>query len=755
MGLFSRSKKPKYLEEDFTGLMKSYSDFASLIRQELSPGSRDMKKTTVVLSDRTGEVYHQNGLVKAVIDPTLAFSLPARLFWEGEASHEVKSEVAGLSTENDRLAYLDFRKVMPQEASLLREIYHHLSLQSAHSLNKALEAQGAMPVETNIVLSEQLTQLLLGWDFLEVDGEQFLEELTTLEEDVTTSLHFMEVKETPWEEVTLVEGPQGTQEAEDSLGRYVASAAENEVTLQVFHDYAGGFPLGSLFKALKEALVMEEVRLRGVKGLYEEDLPELSTFMGEEYQDEMLDFTSLSEALEGDGALHEALAEVLEEEEDDWRFDANPFLSERENHVFTPTAHLDLPLLPLVERVLAVYSLSGEERNKVQSNLEDNLALEAEVTRLEVEINLLSRAYSRGVKHYDEMKFERNLEQFEDENDEAESERESTEENPAMLAQRATSNNDFFILEKLEELRFEKNDLRKKLLYGAMGHLPFEGEDRLTVEVQDIIELKLKGIEGVRNLAFHPQQVLRLAPYRPEAKAIPRLLLPPKEGEFKVSLLSPDTREAHPHLESYYALVERLGRDPLAEYKEEVRLRAGILFTPLTQEELFKLASEAMEEEEEALAVEELDPLLAAHFQEDGLEEGALPLLEDDLEREQVSPSLGELPAEVPLEEASSEVGAGEEALPLPQEDLEEELVQEEDEDASESMDEETPQDIPGEEEESLVEQEEEEGEPSSLEEAHPPLRDPQEEGQEVEEAVEAMVSEGAPLLDEGLQAGE
>lgn len=579
MGLFSKSskRKPQYLNVDLTDYNIKWDDFSEALPSIIDAGSRDVKKSEFRVPGAAYQVFTYNGKIKGVLPPSSPFTVREHLRWlpEDAMAPEVKEKLLAASSSNDLYQYDKLAAQAPEAKDYLKQVFAVLQLEASLGLKKAMSGH-SVEILTEPIFSEEMEASVLAWDFFDKTSDEVLEEVERLDLRRNHALDRMGLKDflaspftarEPWEATTLSE-------------LYLRDKVEQgEVVRDLLFAGQQGVLTSTLLETFERLFLNKNIAVEGVREEEEEALPEFDLLETE------AEAPKEEESMFTDVELEEM--PVSEDDEDaEWSFEEDILDGEDDHPHFIPTGFTNVNLRPLIYPLIKEYELSDDEKRKVRAHLRKNAALEKEVLALEDKIEPLSRSYSHGVEVYDEMKFNKSLTDLENDNeDPTESEVESVDNAPAMVEQRDEANNDFFTLAKLEEERYRVNEARKKELYGLLGSVPFEGEDQRTIDLQDTLEAKLRGIDHVRTIAFHAPVDVRghdklvaelvndEAIYLGEDESREEEAPAPEEKpSYIIDIDAPDPRPTSTAF-IYYQLVDEWGEDPIELYKEDMRIK--------------------------------------------------------------------------------------------------------------------------------------------------------------------------------------
>lgn len=603
MGLFKRSSKgrPEYLNVDLTDFNVKWDSFSTALPSILDTGSQDVKKSEFKLPSGTYMVFTHNGRVKSVLPPSSRFTVKEYLQYvkEEDLPPETREKLTEVSASDDLYRYDVLCKAVPEAKDFLTKLFYSLNLETAVRLDGAMRGE-SIQVSTEPVFSESLEHSILSWDFFDKTSDDTLKAVDLLKLRQEHAVERMELTHLMTAPLQVLEEWEAASPEDSYLQRQAREGASIQTLLS---GAADGLLSSTLLESLERLLLQKKMNVAGRVVKEEEELPDFEAMMADPPA-EVPEESSEEEAVLATCGISESESAFTEvepvklpdgvEEDDEWAFEEEILDGEDDRPHFVPTGFLQINLRPLVYPLIKEYELDPDAKRKVRAHLRENSRLEKEVRAVEERIEPLSNNYSHGIEVYDEMKFTKSLDDLKnDGEDPTEAEVESVENAPAMVEQRDESNEDFFTLAKLEEERHRLNEARKKELYGLLGSVPFEGEDSRTIELQDIIEAKLRGIGHVKTIAFHPpldvsnhnklvaelvndDAMLGVDNELPEVEPVDEeeeVKEDVEENKHFIDIDAPDPREGS-HAFIYYELVDEWGVDPIELYKEDMRIKS-------------------------------------------------------------------------------------------------------------------------------------------------------------------------------------
>lgn len=565
MGIFKRQPKemPNYLEEDFSDLYSKYSGLDEALASELEIGSQDVKKTVFTGPDRVFEVYSLNRVLKAVIEPAHGLNLKDRVYWEIPQDEDEAQNFQYISekgSQADVFKYQEFVDDYPYQAEFLKRVYESASRSTAIELDSYMKAN-QVTVLTEPIMSDRLANVINSWDYLNLP----IESLTEVREGEilaraarVENLRLADAGDNPVN-LTLEETEYLENTAEE---KYVIFAAEASTSWEEFTVRSLGFDLSDLYGAAEALVSTGVIELDGVPPEIEEEMPE------------MVEEPDALDALEAETARNNSIFELPADEmyvegaeDEDWQFENS---TEEKVPQFVATAGMFDSLTERVEELLNRHNVEVEVADKVRGHLAENDLLEDEVRSVELELEPLTREYSEDYVRYGDLKFDKTLEDLEnDDTDLAEAERETVDDVPEMRQRRREGNQAFFQVEMLEQQRYELNEQRRRELMGLMGSVPLSEDDPDSVAVHDQITSKIEGIDNVENVAFFQKKTAD-DPVVAKANAL---------RDLRTGRHADGTQVTDPNALAlaYYALVSELGFDPVTSYRQEVARRQELL----------------------------------------------------------------------------------------------------------------------------------------------------------------------------------
>lgn len=563
MGLFRNKKNtpPKYLQEDSSDLFKKYKDLNELLLGETTVGSRDIKKTNIYFDGFEAQVFSRDGVINHVQIPDYGFSLSDRLYWE-DFDYEIYNKLEDIP-DYEKNNYHEIIKHFPEHKELFANLFYNKELDDIMTLDKMIRAtEGVTALTEFLTTKEDISQFETN-DYFNLTPEQIEKVVEKYNQDLQKELFKLKLDSENMES-RVVESLNDKFEGDSPLERFVVTGSSNSVTVGTLLSMARGFYLPQVIETINYLTTDGKIKLVGGEEVKDIELPDAETILAlndENVQrNDLLDELVESPTEQDHGMLLDdnELHHELDDDEDDWTFE-NHNLGNQGN-LFTSTEYINDDVIEPIATLLDSYHVKEEEKEKIVAKLHMNRSLEEDLVKIEEDLKPLTQEYNEGVQNYDTLKFKNDFERLKnDDEDPSESELESNDDIPEMIEIRNESNKEFFNLEQLEKQRYELNETRKKLLYGVMGQVPFDPEDEDTVKVQELIDNKVKGIDNVRNVAFH-FVVTQTEPENVET-----------EKEYLVDIDEPDGLDAHPDCIIYYAIAEEMGFDPIAEYKARKR----------------------------------------------------------------------------------------------------------------------------------------------------------------------------------------
>lgn len=601
MGFFSKvSKKviqhdkPEYLNQDFQELFTRYHSLSSALERELDNNSSDIKKTVFTGSKRSFTVYSISSKIKAIFEEYREVPYKERFEWEGFAT----SEFLDLVTNPDiGFRYNEAIQASPDNKGVISDVYRLFALEIARELDFELQVNGdSYSVNTELAYTKELDEILPQWDFLDLTSSQLdavIESLSIRENIAIDRIGIIDEDTFTFKEKLHPE--EGLTPAEKLVYSVIANDNGSYIALKAA---SGGFEVIEetllrlkendciVFEGIQEAVheelpdlgLTELVEGSGVEIIEDDDTSEIFDEVSIALTDESLDLT-----IEINESNFEVSDEFHYSEDDGSTDDWVMSTSDEKALTFTATGYTFDSLAEDVEVIMNRYEVGDDEARKIKAHVIANAELEAEVLRVEGILEPLTVEYAADFNDYSELKFEHGLKSISNDD---ETLHESIDEDDNASTRRDESNSAFFELSKLEEERFALNTDRRSELYGLLGSIPFYGDDQDTVSMQDRIELKLKGIDDVRNVAYHPSINKNVENYDEIidvmvgdellefAGNLPDILNEGQGFHVDETISEIDEIGGREVIDAplYYSLVDEMGFDPIELFKENARI---------------------------------------------------------------------------------------------------------------------------------------------------------------------------------------
>lgn len=513
MDLFKRKPKPNSIT-DVEVFEKDDKDFYEALLGEISSGSHDVKETVVTFANRKVIVRSASGVIKSAFDTGLDLSLDSRFYWTEDAT-ENEAGLKAVIELNHSEAFTKYSTFIGNHPDLKAFLASSLEAYTISVIQKTVADFGTHEkVRTEIINDNATAKAVEDLDFFTDSVESLksrIEDIKTREQSALSTLGISRFKSS---EVGLsIDG--NSLELETDVERFVYAAAENKASLEEMEQLSRGFVWADVLEALVKLSASDiNVNFPGSNT----SLPDLSDFdngssdLSQEYHDienpfeddeELEDKNSVLVARPLEGIIVEMVNNRDEEyvfgsaiEEDDGSF-MYETLHDNDSHLFTEGVSDSIE--DDVRRVLSHDSVPSRVKEEVVVYLRRNTTLEAELSSIEKSLADSRGHYNANVEVFEELKFQNNvLTAFDD----SEIGREKISEVEKITEKQDSSNRSFFTVSKLEEDRYKINVERRGILRKTSA-LISELTDESVQGILHRIDLKLRGIEQVTNVAFH------------------------------------------------------------------------------------------------------------------------------------------------------------------------------------------------------------------------------------------------------------
>lgn len=513
MDLFKRKPKPNSIT-DVEVFEKDDKDFYEALLGEISSGSHDVKETVVTFANRKVIVRSASGVIKSAFDTGLDLSLDSRFYWTEDAT-ENEAGLKAVIELNHSEAFTKYSTFIGNHPDLKAFLASSLEAYTISVIQKTVADFGTHEkVRTEIINDNATAKAVEDLDFFTDSVESLksrIEDIKTREQSALSTLGISRFKSS---EVGL-SIDRNSLELETDVERFVYAAAENKASLEEMEQLSRGFVWADVLEALVKLSASDiNVNFPGSNT----SLPDLSDFdngssdLSQEYHDienpfeddeELEDKNSVLVARPLEGIIVEMVNNRDEEyvfgsaiEEDDGSF-MYETLHDNDSHLFTEGVSDSIE--DDVRRVLSHDSVPSRVKEEVVVYLRRNTTLEAELSSIEKSLADSRGHYNANVEVFEELKFQNNvLTAFDD----SEIGREKISEVEKITEKQDSSNRSFFTVSKLEEDRYKINVERRGILRKTSA-LISELTDESVQGILHRIDLKLRGIEQVTNVAFH------------------------------------------------------------------------------------------------------------------------------------------------------------------------------------------------------------------------------------------------------------
>lgn len=530
MDFFKRKPKLNAIT-DVEVFEKDDKNFFQSLLGEISSGSQDVKETVIYFPDHKVVVRSASGIIKSAYDTSLGLDLDARLYWTKDLGIEesATNDLLKLTPPEVFNEYTTFVSTYPTAKDFLSSALEAYVLSV---IQKTVENFASHErVRTEIIYEVTTTKLIEGLDFFDYTADSAESRTSKLVESEKYSLNSLSVARFEATEVTL------SVESSDYLPvtdteRFVFTAAENKATLEEMKRLSSGFVWSEVLETLVE--LSEGLRVKVSFPGSDDSLPDLfdlekveeseesedlqntddngESELSQDYQDianpfeddeELEDKNSLLDAKPLEGIIVEMVNSPGEEyvfgsmiDEDDGSF-MYEMLKDDDSNLFTVGTSDNIEVD--VRRILKHESVSDRVKEEVIVYLRRNTSLETEVRSIEKSIADSRGRYNENVEVFEELKFQNNVAIASDDSEIGEEKLDSVE---VIKEKQDISNISFFTVSKLEEDRYKVN-LERRVILRKMSALISEMFGEGVQGVLHRIDLKLKGIESVTNVAFH------------------------------------------------------------------------------------------------------------------------------------------------------------------------------------------------------------------------------------------------------------
>lgn len=562
MDLFKRKPKLNVIT-DVEVFEKGDKNFFEALLGEISSGSQDVKETVITFADRRVVVRSAAGIIKSAFDSSLDLGLDARLYWT-ENAKEVESALKPLLTLEHTEVFNQYSSFVDENPALKGFLSTALNAYVISVIQKTVkDFENHERVRTEIINENRTAKLVETTDF-------FNEEISALESKIEqinsreqSALTILSVSRFEASEVSLLIEDED-YEAKNDKERFLVVAAENKANLNEVKQLSSGFVWADVLEELVQLSdTVIKVSYPGSDAVLPElfDLEEKLEETDSEYHeienpfeddDELEDKHSVLVAKPLEGIIVEMVNQPGEEfvfgssvEEDDGSF---MYELLHDNDANFKTEGLSDNIEDDVRRVVSQDTVPDRIKDEVIVYLRRNTTLEAELSSIEKSIADGRGRYNENVGVFEELKFQNNVLTS---LDDSETGRESLEGSEAISEKQDVSNTSFFKVSKLEEERYKINSERRAILLKT-SILISELSGEIVQDILHRIDLKLKGIEQVTNVAFH-------APEDDENEEVDPTLL----DELTLESISERSQKfAYTDTPMFFILAKELGFNP-------------------------------------------------------------------------------------------------------------------------------------------------------------------------------------------------
>lgn len=520
MDLFKRKPKLNVIT-DVEVFEKEDKDFYEALLGEISSGSHDVKETVVTFPDRRVVVRSASGIIKSAFDSSLDLSLDSRFYWT-ENAQQNESDLKDLLTLTQSEVFDQYSSFVADHPHLKEFLASSLESYVTSVIQKTVADFGTHEtVRTELINENRTAKLVEELDFFNESLSSLKPQIEKIAAREQSALTVLSVARFSTSEVKLTV-EDDSYVAKNDAERFVVTAAENRATLEEVKQLSSGFIWADVLEALVElsdSVVKvnypgSDTELPEIFDLDNEssDLDNGSSDLSQEYHEienpfeddeELEDKNSVLVAKPLEGIIVEMVNAPHEEfvwgsglEEDDGSFSYETLHDEDANFF---TDGVSDSIEDDVRRVLSHGSVPARIKDEVILYLRRNTTLEAELSSIEKSIADGRGRYNENVEVFEELKFQNNVLTA---SDDSETGKETLNGIATINEKQDISNTSFFTVSKLEEERYKIN-LERRTILTKTSVLISELTDESVQGILHRIDLKLKGIEKVTNVAFH------------------------------------------------------------------------------------------------------------------------------------------------------------------------------------------------------------------------------------------------------------
>jgi hypothetical protein len=565
MDLFKRKPKLNSIT-DVEVFEKGDKNFYEALLGEISSGSHDVKETVITFADRKVVVRSASGVIKSAFDSSLDLSLDSRFYWTENAT-ENEASLKSLLELNQSEAFEKYSHFVEEHPHLKNFLSSSLDAYAISVIQKTVaDFEAHERIRTEIINDNATAKAVEDLDFFTDSVESLKPRVEDIEARENTALATLGISRFSASEVKLSIDDDSYTVASDAE-RFAFAAAESKATLEEMKQLSSGFIWADVLEAL---VTLSESSVKVSFPGSEAALPELfdvdngSSDLSQNYHEienpfeddeELEDKNSVLVARPLEGVIVEMVNNPGEEyvfgsavEEDDGSF-MYETLHDSDSHLFTEGVSDSIE--DDVRRILSHGSVPDRLKEEVVVYLRRNTTLEAELSSIEKSIADNRGYYNANVEVFEELKFQNNvLTAYDD----SETGKEQLKEIEAITEKQDISNKSFFTVSKLEEDRYRINVERRGILRKT-SVLISELTDEGVQGILHRIDLKLKGIERVTNVAFH-------APEDDEDEHVDPSFL----TDFTSEAVSSKSREyTYAETPMFFHLIDQMGFNPFEE----------------------------------------------------------------------------------------------------------------------------------------------------------------------------------------------